>query len=81
MNIRQIDIVLNLSQHMMTDCLLIYGFLLVLVCCDLKIVLQIYKIILIIVNPGKSSEISKQYHVRSSDHGLHNEIVILSDER
>ena len=35
---------LILSQYMTTDCLLIYGFLPVLACCDLKIVLQIYKI-------------------------------------
>ena len=35
---------IKLSQHMATDCLLIYGFLPVLSCCDLKIVLQIFTI-------------------------------------
>ena len=29
-----------LSQHKLTDCLLIYGFLPVLACCDFKIVLH-----------------------------------------
>jgi hypothetical protein len=63
---------LKLSQQMITDFrLLIYDFLLILAGCDLKIVLHWYenqnKTILwsCAVNPGKSSEILKQYHVIS----------------
>ena len=57
-----------------------YPFLRVLVCCDLKIVLNWYEknkpkqfcdhVQQIILNPGKSLEILKQYH------GLHIKIII-----
>ena len=59
---------LKLSQHMMTDCLLIYGFLPVLVCCDLKIVLHWYENQNknnFVIMCCKSLEILKQYHVIS----------------